>query len=72
MYGMTLPVIAPLGASYDFISLRMFPPCWLCHRQVRGDEAVCTCNNTCVLEGLAVTVSRGITGRERGEELTRR
>ncbi len=27
------------------------------HRlQVRGDEAVCTCNNSCVLEGLALTV----------------
>lgn len=24
--------------------------------QVRGEEAVCTCNNSCVLEGLALTV----------------
>ncbi|PNH00103.1 Pyruvate kinase, cytosolic isozyme, partial [Tetrabaena socialis] len=29
---------------------------YLTVQEVRGDEAVCTCNNTCVLEGLALTV----------------
>ncbi|GIL69969.1 hypothetical protein Vretimale_10037 [Volvox reticuliferus] len=29
---------------------------YLTVQEVRGDEAVCTCNNSCVLEGLALTV----------------
>ncbi|KAG2439721.1 hypothetical protein HYH02_010599 [Chlamydomonas schloesseri] len=29
---------------------------YLTVQEVRGDEAICTCNNTCVLEGLALTV----------------
>ncbi|PNW87383.1 hypothetical protein CHLRE_02g147900v5 [Chlamydomonas reinhardtii] len=29
---------------------------YLTVQEVKGDEAVCTCNNTCILEGLALTV----------------